>query len=194
MLLNDYEPSGIQTREYAKTVYDGLLKYTREALGSASVNQGDAYALGQTDYIDGLPSESSYDFMIDETVPFYPIVLHGFVPYTFGDGNLRDDEDAEFLRAIEYGALPSFFVTHDDSRKLKDTPSNFLYSSRFDKWERRIEEEYVKFDSLSQLYSMKIIGHEKLSGQKYATTYEDGTRVIVDYGVKDFTVEKGAGK
>lgn len=70
MLLNDYEPSGIQTREYAKTVYDGLLKYTREALGSASVNQGDAYALGQTDYIDGLPSESSYDFMIDETVPF----------------------------------------------------------------------------------------------------------------------------
>ncbi|WP_145026687.1 DUF5696 domain-containing protein [Paenibacillus sp. Y412MC10] len=194
MLLNDYEPSGIQTREYAKTVYDGLLKYTRKALGSASVNQGDAYALGQTDYIDGLPSESSYDFMIDETVPFYPIVLHGFVPYTFGDGNLRDDEDAEFLRAIEYGALPSFFVTHDDSRKLKDTPSNFLYSSRFDKWERRIEEEYAKFDSLSQLYSMKIIGHEKLSGQKYATTYEDGTRVIVDYGVKDFTVEKGAGK
>ncbi|MBJ9990100.1 MULTISPECIES: DUF5696 domain-containing protein [unclassified Paenibacillus] len=194
MLLNDYEPSGIQTREYAKTVYDGLLKYTREALGSASVNQGDAYALGQTDYIDGLPSESSYDFMIDETVPFYPIVLHGFIPYTFGDGNLRDDEDTEFLRAIEYGALPSFFVTHDDSRKLKDTPSNFLYSSRFDKWERRIEEEYAKFDSLSQLYSMKIIGHEKLSGQKYATTYEDGTRVIVDYGVKDFTVEKGAGK
>ncbi|MGG4045056.1 DUF5696 domain-containing protein [Paenibacillus favisporus] len=194
MLLNDYEPSGIQTREYAKTVYDGVLKYTREALGSASVNQGDAYALGQTDYIDGLPSESSYDFMIDETVPFYPIVLHGFVPYTFGDGNLRDDEDAEFLRAIEYGALPSFFVTHDDSRKLKDTPSNFLYSSRFDKWERRIEEEYAKFDSLSQLYAMKIIGHEKLSGQKYATTYEDGTRVIVDYGVKDFTVEKGAGK
>ncbi|MEK5639151.1 hypothetical protein BK138_21945 [Paenibacillus rhizosphaerae] len=194
MLLNDYEPSGIQTREYAKTVYDGLLKYTREALGSASVNQGDAYALGQTDYIDGLPSESSYDFMIDETVPFYPIVLHGFVPYTFGDGNLRDDEDAEFLRAIEYGALPSFFVTHDDSRKLKDTPSNFLYSSRFDKWERRIEEEYAKFDSLSQLYAMKIIGHEKLSGQKYATTYEDGTRVIVDYEVKDFTVEKGAGK
>ncbi|GIO56402.1 DUF5696 domain-containing protein [Paenibacillus cineris] len=194
MLLNDYEPSGIQTREYAKTVYDGLLKYTREALGSASVNQGDAYALGQTDYIDGLPSESSYDFMIDETVPFYPIVLHGFVPYTFGDGNLRDDEDAEFLRAIEYGALPSFFVTHDDSRKLKDTPSNFLYSSRFDKWERRIEEEYAKFDSLSRLYAMKIIGHEKLSGQKYATTYEDGTRVIVDYGVMDFTVEKGAGK
>ncbi|OZB90684.1 DUF5696 domain-containing protein [Paenibacillus sp. XY044] len=194
MLLNDYEPSGIQTREYAKTVYDGLLKYTREALGSASVNQGDAYALGQTDYIDGLPSESSYDFMIDETVPFYPIVLHGFVPYTFGDGNLRDDEDAEFLRAIEYGALPSFFVTHDDSRKLKDTPSNFLYSSRFDKWERRIEEEYAKFDSLSQLYSMRIIGHEKLSGQKYATTYEDGTRVVVDYEAKDFTVEKGAGK
>lgn len=194
MLFNDYESSGIQTRDYTKTIYNGILKYTQKELGSASVYRGNAYTLGQTNYIDGLPSDSSHDFMIDETVPFYPIVLHGYVPYTFSEGNLRDDEVTEFLRAIEYGAQPSFFVTHDDSRKLKDTPVNDLYSSRFDKWERRIEEEYGKFDSLSKLYSQKITGHEKLSEKRFATTFEDGTRVIVDYGAKNFTVEKGAGE
>ncbi|MCL6456827.1 MAG: hypothetical protein K6T85_02360 [Gorillibacterium sp.] len=193
MLFNDYESSGILTRDYTKNVYNGLLDYTRKELGSASVFRGNAYVLGQTDYIDGLPSESSYDFMIDETVPFYPMVLHGYVPYTFGEGNLRDDEETEFLKAIEYGALPSFFMTHDDSRKLKDTDSNYLYSSRFDKWESRIVEEYGKFDSLASVYAQRIVNHEKLSANKYVTTYENGTRVIVDYAAKSFVVEKGGG-
>lgn len=194
ILVQDYELSGIRTREYTKTIYNGLLDYTRKALGTASVERGNAYVLGSTDYIDGVPSSSSYDFMIDETVPFYPIVLHGFVPYTFGEGNLRDDVDAEFLKAIEYGALPAFFVTHDDSRKLKNTPVGGLYSSRFDKWESRILEEYGSFDSLSELYSLRIVHHERLSDQRYMTTYEDGTRVMVDYAAKSFKVEKGAAR
>lgn len=193
LIFNDYEPSGIQTREYTKTIYNGILKYAQEQLGYAGIFRGYAYALGQTSYIDGLPSSSSYDFMIDETVPFYPIVLHGYIPYTFDEGNLRDDNEAEFLRAIEYGALPSFFVTHDDSRKLKNTPSNGLYSSRYDKWERRIEMEYKQFDALRTLYNQRITNHERLSENRYATTYEDGSRVIVDYDTKSFDVEKGAG-
>lgn len=193
LIFNDYEPTGIQTREYTKTIYNGILKYAQEQLGNAGVFRGYAYALGQVSYIDGLPSSSSYDFMIDDTIPFYPIVLHGYVPYTFDEGNLRDDTEAEFLKAIEYGALPSFFVTHDDSRKLKNTPSNFLYSSRFDKWERRIEMEYKQFDALSALYNQRIINHEQLGNNRYATTYEDGSRVIVDYNTMSFDVEKGAG-
>ncbi|MFF2908165.1 DUF5696 domain-containing protein [Paenibacillus sp. NPDC057934] len=193
LLLNDYESSGIRTRDYTKQIYTELLNYTRKELGTAGVFRGNAYVLGASDYIDGLPSESSYDFMVDETVPFYPIVLHGFVPYTFEEGNLRDDEEVEFLKAIEYGALPSFFVTHDDSRKLKNTGANFLYSSSFGKWEDRILKEYENFDALSSLYSQKITLHERLADQRYATMYEDGTRVIVDYSTKSFKVEKGAG-
>ncbi|MGX1832182.1 DUF5696 domain-containing protein [Paenibacillus taichungensis] len=194
ILVHDYELSGIRTREYTKTVYNGLLDYTRKELGSATVERGNAYVLGSTDFIDGMASSSSYDFMIDETVPFYPIVLHGNVPYTFEAGNLRDDEDTEFLKAIEYGALPSFFVTHDDSRKLKNTPVYGLYSSRFDKWESRIVEEYGRFDSLSDLYSLRIVNHEQISDERYMTTYENGTRVIVDYAAKSFKVEKGAAR
>nr|WP_238357409.1 DUF5696 domain-containing protein [Cohnella zeiphila] len=193
MLFNDYEPSGIQTRAYTKEVYDGLLDYTRKELGSASVYRGNAYTIGQTDYIDQFPYDSSHDFMIDETVPFYPIVLHGYVPYSFEEGNLRDDAETEFLKAIEYGAMPSFFVTHDDSRKLKNTDANDLYSSRFDKWDSRIVDEYKQFDSLASVYSEKIVDHKQLGDNRFETTYEDGTRVIVDYDAKTFRVEKGGG-
>jgi hypothetical protein len=193
LLFNDYEPSGIATRQFTKEAYNGLLDYTRKTLGSASVDRGNAYSVGAVDYIDLFPSDSSHDFIIDETVPFYPIVLHGYVPYSFRDGNLRNDMDTEFLKAVEFGAVPSFFVTHEDSRKLKDTFSGFLYSSQFDKWESRIVDEYSQFDKLAGLYAQKIIDHRKLSANRFATTYEDGTKVIVDYGAKTFEVEKGGG-
>ncbi|MBB6675268.1 DUF5696 domain-containing protein [Cohnella nanjingensis] len=193
MVFHDYAASGISTRADTIAVYEGLLDYAKRTLGSPSVYRGNAYTIGDASFIDDLPHESSYDFMVDETVPFYPIVLHGYVPYTFGEGNLRDDEDAEFLKAVEYGAAPSFFLTHDDSRKLKYTAANFLYSSQYDKWAERIADEYGKFDSLAPLFSQEIANHERLSKDRYATTYADGTRVVVDYGAKTFEVEKGGG-
>jgi hypothetical protein len=131
--------------------------------------------------------------LVDETVPFYPIALHGYVPYSFGDGNLRNNVEAEFLKAIEYGAMPSFYLTYDDSRKLKYTWSGGLFSSQADKWSERIAQEYKEFDSLSSLFAQRIMNHEKLAAGRFATTYEDGTRVIVDYTQKTFVVEKGGG-
>ncbi|MGO4546023.1 DUF5696 domain-containing protein [Paenibacillus sp. 2TAB23] len=193
MVFHDYDPSGIATREDTIAVYDGLLAYAQKTLGSAGVYRGNDYTVGQTDYIAGLPSESSYDFMVDETVPFYPIALHGYVSYSFGDGNLRNDVEAEFLKAIEYGAIPSFFLTHEDSRTLKYTSASFLFSSKYEKWTSRILKEYADFDSLAPVFSQTIVDHEKLSETRFATVYEDGTRVVVDYGTNTFTVEKGAG-
>ncbi|MBJ6362242.1 DUF5696 domain-containing protein [Paenibacillus sp. GCM10012307] len=193
LVFHDYDVHGISTRADTIGMYNGLLGYTRRTLGQASVYQGNDYTLNQTDYIANLSYESSYDFMVDETVPFYPIVLHGRVPYSFDDSNLRNDVQEEFLKAIEYGAVPSYFLTHDDSRKLRYSASGYLYSTRYDKWADRIQEEYEAFDALAGLYAQQIVNHERLSADRFATTYEDGTRVIVDYGRKTFEVEKGAG-
>jgi Family of unknown function (DUF5696) len=193
MVFHDYDPSSIATRADTIEIYEGLLDYTRKTLGSAAVFRGNAYSAANVDYIEDLPHESSYDFMIDETVPFYPIVLHGYVPYSFGEGNMRNDVKAEFLRAIEYGAMPLFFLTHEDARSLRDGGMYFLFSSQYEKWADKVGAEYGKFDSLAKLFAQKIIDHEKLSNNQYATTYEDGTRVIVDYDKETFNVEKGAG-
>ncbi|RKP53082.1 hypothetical protein D7Z26_15220 [Cohnella endophytica] len=190
--FNDYDPSGIRTREYTIDAYKGLLDYTRKQLGSASVYRGNAYAVGSVDYIDYFPNESSYDFMIGETVPFYPIVLHGYVPYSFDEGNLRNNVEDEFLKAIEYGAIPTYFLTYKDSRDLKYVAS-WLFSSQYEKWADRLVKEYKDFDALSGLFSQTIVNHEKLTANRFVTTYEDGTKVIVDYGNKSFKVEKGGG-
>ncbi len=193
MVFHDYDPGAIATRSDTISIYEGLLDYTRKTLGSAGVFRGNQYSLANVDYIDDFPHESSYDFMIDETVPFYPIAVHGYAAYTFDEGNLRNDVEAEFLKAIEYGAVPSFFLTYEESRRLRDGGLYFLFSSQYEKWADKIGAEYERFDQLANVFSQRIVDHEKLTDNRFATTYEDGTRVVVDYGNLTFAVEKGAG-
>ena len=56
---------------------------------------------------------------------------------------------------------------------------------------------------MSGLNSQRIIGHEFITGEVHVTTYEDGTRVFVNYGeseykegsvqipARDYLVERG---
>lgn len=192
MVFNDYDPGAIATRQDTIDIYQGLLKFTQETLGKASVWRGNSYSLPNVTWIDGLSYDSSYDFMIDETVPFYPIVVHGYVPYSFDEGNFRNDVEAEFLKAIEYGALPSYFLTHDEARKLKDAYWG-LFSSHYAKWADRIGDEYAQFDKLAKLFNQRIVNHEKRADGVFATTYEDGTTVVVDYNKETFVTEGGGG-
>lgn len=190
LTFRDYESPPTE-RDQTANVYRQLLAYTREQLGDTGVYQGNDYVLGETGYIGDFALDSSYDFMVDETVPFYPIVVHGFVPYAAEPANFRNDDTKDLLRAIEYGALPAFDVTWEPSRVLKNTPSDYVFSSEFALWKERIVKEYRDFDKLSGLYNRKITNHEQIASGMFVTTYEDGTRVVVDYGRNTFEVRKG---
>ena len=191
LLYSDYTPSSRLSRADTAFYYEELLDYTRESLGGVGVVRGNDYSLGHVDLIESLPFESNYDFVVDETVPFYPIAVHGYVQYSTVPGNLRNDYDADFLKAIEYGAVPYYRITHAPSRTLMDTDYEDVYSSEFAVWEDRILEEYAAFDRLSSIVHQRIADHERVAEGVYATTYEDGTRVVVDYNAGRFHAEEG---
>ncbi len=191
LLFSDYTPSARLSRADTAFYYEALLAYTRESLGGVGVVRGNDYALEHADLVESLPFESNYDFVVEETVPFYPIAVHGYVAYTTVPGNLRSDYDADFLKAIEYGAVPFFRVTHAPSRALMDTDYEDVYSSEFAVWKDRMLEEYAAFDRLSSIVHQRIEDHERVAEGVYATTYEDGTRVVVDYRAGGFQVEEG---
>lgn len=191
LLFSDYDPDSPLSRADTAHYYQSLLEYTRDQLGMASVYRGNDYALNRTDWVESLPLESSYDLAVDATVPFYPIAVHGFVEYTAAPGNLRNDYEADFLKAVEFGAVPYFEVTHSPSRVLKGTDYEDVYSSEFAIWKDRIGEEYAKFDRLAAVYHQRIKDHEQIADGVFATTYEDGTKVTVDYNTREFSVEGG---
>lgn len=191
LLFSDYNPGQPLSRADTAHYYRSLLAYAREALGVVSIARGNDYALRDAARVVELPLDSSHDLMVDETVPFYPIALHGYVEYTARPGNLRDEYEADFLKAIEYGAIPHFQVTHEPSRALKGTDYADVYSSEFAVWKERIAQEADAFDRLAGVYHQPIADHEQVADGVFVTTYEDGTKVTVDYHKMEFYVEGG---
>lgn len=193
-LYSDYDKNVPLTRKETAYYYEALLDYTRKELGGAGVYKGFSYSLRHVDFVESLPYDWSYDMIIDEMVPFYPIVVHGRIEYTAAPANERNVYDKELLRAIEYGAIPLFRLTYEENRVLKDTDYAFIFSSQYDIWKDRIIEEYEKFNQLASVYHQRIVDHEKLAEGVYATTYEDGTSVKVDYNRNQFEVTRGGAR
>ena len=131
--------------------------------------------------MDFVTLDSTHYDAFNETIPFYHIAIHGLVGYTGQVSNLISESQRVFLRQIEYGAQPAYILTHESSSLLFRTGANQVYSSRYDYWRDEVVRQYKAMESLEALIAQFIIGHEQLSDGVYQTTYEDGTRVIVNY-------------
>lgn len=192
-VFRDYNTSGMTEREDTASLYTGLFNRLQEQSAHVSVRRANAYTLSGIGHFTNMPLGSSYDFILDETVPFYPIALHGYITYSGPPGNMRDMYGDEQLKAIEYGAIPFFLLTYDPPRGLINT-GTWVFSSEYRLWEGRIQQEMEMFQQLAPVYHQRITGHQRLRDGVYVTEYEDGTEVEVNYGSGTFEVRRGSGQ
>ncbi|PYI56181.1 DUF5696 domain-containing protein [Paenibacillus flagellatus] len=186
----DYGRAEPSTRERTAQSLRRAFERTAAEVGRVTLYGSPAFALGRVSHLAEFPVESNHDFVVDETVPFYPIALHGLVSYSAEPGNTSGDRVNAFLRAIEYGALPHFIVTDENPRLLKETEFAFLYSSRFDDLKERIAEEYRAFAEVGDgVWGQAIAGHRRLAEGVYETVYERGRTVWVNYNERPFEME-----
>ncbi|MCU6710925.1 DUF5696 domain-containing protein [Paenibacillus sp. J5C_2022] len=166
-----------------KRVLENISKQTE----SLTVTGAGMFALPYADHIFQMPMSSNYDLIIDEQVPFYPMALHGLVSYSSIPGNWRDDPIIEFLRDLEYGAAPNYFVTEAPPDVLQNTYYNGLYSSEFEILLPQILEEYQAYQAVQQeVMDQYIVHHRRLAADVYETEYENGKKVWVNYSDKPF--------
>ncbi|MBS4200487.1 hypothetical protein KHA93_12685 [Bacillus sp. FJAT-49732] len=185
LLYTDLDKKNPSSREDMKEIWIKTIDQYKNVVDHISVDYGFGYLLGHVDEIHRIPMDSSNFVYLDETVPFYQIVIHGLVPYTGKPSNLRNDERVEFLRAIEYGASPSFELTFKSTDHLKRTMEDRLFSSDYSYWFNRSIEEYEEFRKLQESIGEQLIAnHERMEKNVYTTTYENGTQVIVNYNRK----------
>jgi hypothetical protein len=64
-----------------------------------------------------------------------------------------------------------------------------VYSSEFDFWRSEVIRQYGAMEKLAPLTNQFITGHARLAEGVYQTTYEDGSRVIVNYNLQDYMAE-----
>ncbi len=167
--------------EFAAT-WMGLADDGREWFDVTVMTGGNVYAVPHADMLLGVPLDSTHYDLSDETVPFYQIAVHGLVAYTGRPYNLVADGRRMFLRQVEYGAAPHFLLTWEDSTLLYRTPANWIWSSRYADWREEIVAQYRAVEEMAGLRNQFIVGHRCLADDLCQTTYEDGTRIIVNYG------------
>lgn len=200
ILYSDFHSNRYIDREQAADLVRRMLQEVKEQVGSVTTsgledlqggsNGGYAYAIGLADHLSHFPMAYNYDIVVDEQVPFYPIAVHGLVTYSGMEGNLHANPQIDFLREIEYGALPSYLLTEANPNGLERTSFYWLYSSQFSVWESTIASRYKAFDeTMNGVWGSFIDNHRKLARDVYETTYEGGRRIWVNYSEQPYSLD-----
>jgi len=193
-LHSDYNRKHAATRSEALDIQTQLLASAGNALGDIRVTDGNLYALSNSSHLYGLADDYSYDLFVDEAVPFAQMALHGLIPYSAGDMNMRDDYKIDYLRSIEYGAEPSFAVSYAPSQQLLHTFGyNRYYSTNYEDWLKEMVGQYqMANEALGDVRAQWMTGHRTLAPGVKETTYEGGKRIVVNYSDRPYPLAGGA--
>ncbi|TJY44531.1 hypothetical protein E5161_03915 [Cohnella pontilimi] len=178
---NEYHPF---TREGTVQKWLEMMKYSREQNGKVAVYGGNSYVLGTADRLMDIPLHDTGYVYSDEAVPFYQMVVHGYIPYS-GDLPMNSHYDSRelFLKWVEYGSMPYYELTYAKPEEFRYTfYSDTLFSSSFDQWSPFLIQQYKELNKkLGHTWSQEIESHRIITRDVYETTYGDGTKVIVNY-------------
>ena len=168
------------------------LKSQKDNGQSIMINMGNIYAAVYSDMVTNMDLQGSEYTIIDTYVPFYQMALHGYVNYTGEALNLTGNTQDELLRSAEYGAGLYFNVMNETAFILQKTLYTEYFGSDYDAWHDRMVEIYTRYNAeLGHTFNQKMINHEQLTRELSCTTYEDGTKVYVNYSLVDVTAEDG---
>lgn len=144
-----------------------------------------------TDAIVDMPVKDSDYIFTDESVPFLSIVFKGILPMYSDYVNFEANKNEFFLKLVETGIYPSFYLTMEDSTDLYYTNSNDLYSSKYSVYKESVIEYYSVLKQFNELVAGATINAHTIGEDGTVTvSYSNGAVVTVDYNNDSFTVAK----
>ncbi|MDD6236600.1 MAG: DUF5696 domain-containing protein [Clostridiales bacterium] len=123
-----------------------------------------------------------------QDVPFYQMVIHGLADYGIAPVNLSSTGDQDLLKAAEYGAGLAYQLSYTDLTKLNGVFAPKLFSVYYRNWmQDAVQKQTALSEVLDGLNAMQIVHHEYLTPECTATTYQDGTKIVVNYSDQSVT-------
>lgn len=162
-----------------------------EAFGRIVTDGSNSYVLGNVDSILNLPLSDSALSCESYSVPFYQMVVHGYIDYSGAPINVSADSKKTYLASVECGANLYYSFYTSDEDPLKETQAGTLtYPTQISASYDTIETQYNEFNELFQgLRSQTIIDHARVFENVFVTTYEDGTEIAVNYSNKEVEID-----
>ncbi len=181
-LYSDYLENRYTDRQKATLLYGESFASLEGNVGKMMGDNGNVYCFPYVDYMINAPLYSNGYQILDTDVPFYEMVLHGYIPYAGEAINMADDYRTTLLKSVESGAGLYYKWIYGDNSLLKETDYDYLYSVHYGAWLQTAAEDYRSVaQALDGLENQLIVRHDKLEEKVSRTVYEDGTTVYVNY-------------
>ncbi len=188
MLSSNYNPKATVTREEAKDMNIQTLKLAKDGGKKVSIKQGFDFALGYVDLITDMNLTGTNYKLLDESVPFYQIALHGITEYTGQAINISSDLQTELLKCAEYGSGLNFTFMAEKGTIVQETYYSALYGACFFDWQEDVESIISSYQKdMAGINNVRMVDHEILTKDVRATHYENGKTVYVNYSFEDYT-------
>ena len=172
-LNSNLDEDNTVTRQEAK-------KYVTDLLGRMAENYsllteaGNIYTAQYVDHIVKATTDSSHMKYASYAIPFYGMVLHGFVNYSGSPLNYSGSPDYDFLRSIENGASLYYILCCENTNHLKEDPQlSGYYGVDYDNWfDSIIERYYALNEAIGDLQLYEIVNHTTVITERIIDTDE----------------------
>lgn len=190
MLYSDYsQSSGKKTsrQQAVENLKKGYEKITSSGLKFVTSACND-YALKYADCIRDVPLYSSDFDITDYDIPFYQMVIHGYIPYTTKAKNASAGADELFLLSLATGTPMHYEFMYESPNELVDCKYDKLFYTHYEGWLSVAAEEYKCFkENCSGVVGAKITDFKYLSDKVVECKFDNNTTITADlenYSVK----------
>ncbi len=171
----------MQTRLVSKHLYEEALKHTGETMDLMLEAPVQCYWQYAKAIVDMPISDSDYIYT-DQSVPFLSIALKGILPM-YGDYvNFEANERAYFLKLVETGIYPSFYLTYENPSELIYTNSSDVYTSQYSVYRSQILSYYNELRQISERTKNSMIANHEITDTGVTiVTYDNGVKLYINY-------------
>lgn len=162
-------------------------KSAKETVGKVIADAPNAYLIPWVNRIDNLTLKSSQFKVTDYDVPFYQMVLHGYVDYACEAVNGTPDTTVAVLKAIAAGSNIHFDFIHDEAAELVNTDYVNLFYACYDGWLQEAVGAYKLVDEVLSGAKDATITDYEVDGKVITTTYSNGYQTVVDLSSGNIT-------
>jgi hypothetical protein len=179
----------MQTRAVTQYLYEQAIEETSESLDLMLESPIQTYWQYTNAIIDMPISDSDYIYT-DQSVPFLSIALKGIMPMYGEYVNFEANEKEYFLKLVETGIYPSFYLTYENPSDLIYTNSSDVYTSQYSVYRSQILSYYEELKYINSLTGGSlIVGHEVTDSGITVVTYDNGVKIYINYSETEATTD-----
>ncbi len=185
-----YNKERMVTRDVSTNYMETLFNNVDEKTdGIVSTSIGNSFVLGGVDNITETPVFSSDLIMSQTSVPFYHIVLRGYINLAATPMNLSSEVSELELKCAETGSSLFYQLMYSESTAFENTSFSDYYACSYTDYADIIGETYGRMKVVYDAIGASSISNHEIKDDVRITTFSNGAKVYVNYAKKAATVD-----